>query len=240
MAAIFLTALTLGMIGSFHCIGMCGPIAFALPLNTMSDFAKFLGSFLYNAGRIITYSFLGFIVGWAGKSFSLFGFQQWLSIVVGIFILCFVFAPKKWVGISAANNIIARYSQQIRGALSKLFIQKNYRSLFSIGILNGLLPCGMVYMAIAAAVVTASPAKGAFFMAAFGLGTLPVMWGVSFFGNYISLQFRKKIRSAYPIIITAMACLLIVRGLGLGIPYVSPSINMVTKLVQQCHPVVKN
>jgi len=240
MAVIFLTALTLGMIGSLHCIGMCGPIAFALPLNTTKDFAKFLGSFLYNAGRIITYSLLGFLFGVAGKSFSLFGFQQWLSILTGLIILCFLFIPKQWTANGTANNLLSKYSHHIRTALGKLFVQKNYRSLFMIGLLNGLLPCGMVYMAIAAAVVTASPVKGAFFMAAFGLGTLPVMWGVSFFGNYISLQFRKKIRSAYPIIITAMACLLIVRGLGLGIPYVSPSINMVTKQVQQCHPMVKN
>lgn len=240
MAAIFLTALTLGMIGSFHCIGMCGPLAFSLPLNTTNDFSKFIGSFLYNAGRIITYSFLGFLFGWAGKSFSLFGFQQWLSIVVGAIILCFLFIPKKWKANGGANNLLSKYSHHIRTKLSKLFIQKNYRALFSIGILNGLLPCGMVYMAIAAAVVTVSPVKGAFFMAAFGLGTLPVMWCVSFFGNYISLSFRKKIRSAYPIIITGMACLLIVRGLGLGIPYVSPSINRETKQVQQCHPVIKN
>ncbi|MEO6733344.1 MAG: sulfite exporter TauE/SafE family protein [Ferruginibacter sp.] len=239
MAAIFLAALTLGMVGSFHCIGMCGPLAFSLPLNSTSDFAKFTGTFLYNIGRIITYSFLGLLFGLAGKSFSLFGFQQWLSIIAGAAILFFLFFPKKWMVNNEAKNLFAAYTHKIRSALGRLFFKKNYSSLLAIGLLNGLLPCGLIYMAIAGAVATADPFKSALFMASFGLGTLPVMWSVSFFGNYIGIGLRQKIRSAYPVMMALMACLLIVRGMGLGIPYVSPAINSNTHDAQVCHPVVQ-
>lgn len=240
MAAIFLAALTMGMIGSFHCIGMCGPLAFSLPLNNKSDSAKFAGSFLYNIGRIITYSCLGLLFGLAGKSFSIFGFQQWLSVTVGIIILIFLVVPKKWKSDSTKKNIFSTFNNNIRLRLGQLFLKQNYQSLFAIGLLNGLLPCGLIYMAIAGAIVFADPLKSAFLMTSFGLGTLPVMWSVSFFGNYVGIGVRKKIRSAYPIIIGLMACLLIVRGMGLGIPYISPSINKNTQQIQVCYPVVQN
>lgn len=240
MAAIFLAALTMGMIGSFHCIGMCGPLAFSLPLNDNNDFAKFTGSLTYNIGRIITYSSLGLLFGLAGKSFSIFGFQQWLSVTVGIIILLFLLLPKKWKINTSANNIFSTYNNKIRATLGKLFFKQNYQSLFTIGLLNGLLPCGLIYMAIAGAIVSADAAKSAFFMASFGLGTLPVMWSVSFFGNYVGIGLRKKIRRGYPIMMGLMACLLIVRGMGLGIPYVSPAINKNTHIVQMCYPVVQS
>ncbi|MEO7769156.1 MAG: sulfite exporter TauE/SafE family protein [Ferruginibacter sp.] len=240
MTAIFFAGLTLGMLGSFHCIGMCGPLAFSLPLSNNSDFAKFAGSFLYNMGRIFTYSCLGLLFGLAGKSFSLFGMQQWLSVIAGAAILAFLLIPKKLLTNAGKNNIGTQYMHSVRSTLGRLFLKRNYRSLFAIGLLNGLLPCGLIYMAVAGAIASADPFKSAFFMASFGLGTLPVMWSVSFFGNYMSISIRKKIRSSYPVMMALMACLLIIRGLGLGIPYLSPSINNKTPGVQICHPVVQN
>jgi sulfite exporter TauE/SafE len=124
--------------------------------------------------------------------------------------------------------------------LGQLFLKKNYQSLFMIGLLNGLLPCGLIYMAVAGAIASADPFKSAFFMAAFGLGTLPVMWSVSFFGNYIGIGLRQKIRKAYPIMMALMACLLIVRGLGLGIPYISPTLNNHSNAIQMCYPMAGN
>jgi uncharacterized protein len=240
MTGIFLAGLSLGTIGSFHCIGMCGPLAFSLPLADKSDFAKFAGSFLYNAGRILTYSALGLLFGLAGKSFSLFGFQQGLSIAVGTSILFFLFLPKRWFSIGHTSNLFSSYTYSIRAVLGNLFVKKNYSSLFAIGLLNGLLPCGLIYMAMAVAVSSADPVKSVLFMASFGLGTLPVMWSVSFFGNYIGAGVRRKIRTAYPVMMVLMACLLIVRGMGLGIRYISPAMNNKTSEVQICHPEVKN
>lgn len=232
MTALFITALSLGLLGSFHCIGMCGPLAFSLPLNNSSEVAKFTGSLLYNTGRIITYSMLGLLFGLAGKSFYLFGFQQWLSISVGVIILFFLLAPNKWTG----NKFFTKYTHTVRAALGSLFTKKNYAALFAIGLLNGLLPCGLIYMAVAGAIATADAFKSSFFMASFGLGTLPVMWSVSFYGNYINAGIRKKIRKAYPVLIGLMACLLILRGMGLGIPYVSPANSGLITTMQNCLP----
>ena len=240
MAALFFAALTMGMIGSFHCIGMCGPLAFSLPLKNNSDLAKFAGTLLYNSGRIVTYGALGLLFGLAGKSFSLFGFQQGLSITIGIVILLFLIAPKKWITQNGKHAVVSKFTGMVREALGRLFFKRNYRSLFAIGLLNGLLPCGLIYMAIAGAVASADPFKSTLFMASFGLGTLPVMWSVSFFGNYIGIGMRQKIRAAYPGLMALVACLLIVRGMSLGIPYLSPVKNSQSTEAQHCYPVVNN
>jgi sulfite exporter TauE/SafE len=228
-----IAAFTMGLLGSFHCVGMCGPLALSLPLNNDSFWSKFSGGLLYNAGRIVTYSAFGLVFGIIGKSFALFGFQQWLSIIVGVLIILFVILPKRMVAIGNTNVVIT-YFARLRSSLGRLFLQKKYASLFSIGLLNGLLPCGLVYMAAAGAVATGDIRYSVVFMAFFGLGTLPMMWSVAFFGNYVSLGIRQKIRRAYPFIVTMMACLLILRGMGLGIPYVSPKADVGKKAVVSC------
>jgi sulfite exporter TauE/SafE len=240
MAILFLTALTLGMIGSFHCIGMCGPLALSIPLKSDSDWVRFSGSFLYNIGRITTYSLLGVAFGFAGKSFSIFGFQQRLSIIMGIIILLFLFIPKRQVAAMGKHFQWPAYNETIRALLGQLFFKKANWSLYTIGVLNGLLPCGLIYIAIAGATASADPCLSACVMASFGLGTLPVMWSVSFFGNYVGLELRKKLRRIYPIMMALTACLLIIRGMGLGIPYISPSLKYNLKEVQQCYPIVRN
>ena len=240
MTILFLTALTLGMIGSFHCVGMCGPLAFSLPLKNDNDWSRFSGSFLYNIGRVTTYILLGVIFGFAGKSFSIFGFQQWLSIILGIFILLILFFSKSQLALNVKYFQWPAYNETIRALLGQLFFKKSNWSLYAIGILNGLLPCGLIYLAIAGATATADPIRSSFFMASFGLGTLPVMWSVSFFGNYVGLGVRKKIKRIYPVMMALTACLLIIRGMGLDIPYLSPSTKHNSKEVQQCYPIVRN
>lgn len=224
MIQLVLAALTMGVLGSFHCVGMCGPLALSLPLTNNSSLGKFVGAFLYNSGRVITYSAFGLLFGAIGETVSLFGVQQWLSVVLGALILLFVVLPKRITALQQ-HNAGAWLYEKIRTPLGKLFKQRNNTSLFLIGLLNGLLPCGLVYMAAAGAVATGDLASSVLFMAFFGLGTLPVMWMVAFFGNYISLGIRQKIRRAYPYMMMGMACLLILRGMGLGIPYVSPKMK---------------
>ena len=233
MLQLFIVAFTIGILGSFHCVGMCGPLALSLPLSSDSVFAKFSGALLYNAGRIVTYSVFGLIFGLIGKSFALFGFQQWLSILLGTGILFFIFLPKKTV-VFKTNNTVNRFFEKLRTALGNLFTKKNYTSLFSIGLLNGLLPCGLVYMAVAGSVATADVLSSVLFMAFFGLGTLPVMWSIAFFGNFVGVGIRQKIRKAYPFMMSIIACLLILRGMGLGIPYISPKMNNENHVVQSC------
>jgi uncharacterized protein len=233
MVQLILAAFTIGLLGSFHCVGMCGPLALSLPINSDSFRSKFSGSLLYNAGRIVTYSAFGLVFGAIGKSVALFGYQQWLSILLGVLIIVFIILPKQ-ITVMSKKNIVMRFFENLRTSLGQLFFKQNNSSLFSIGLLNGLLPCGLVYMAAAGAVATGDITKSVLFMAFFGLGTLPMMWSVAFFGNYISIGIRKKIRKAYPYMMMVMACLLILRGMGLGIPYVSPKVDIEKKAVHSC------
>ncbi len=234
MLQLFIVAFSIGMVGSFHCVGMCGPLALALPLSSDSYAAKFWGAFIYNAGRIVTYSVFGLLFGLIGQTAALFNFQQWLSIGTGVLILFFIIIPKKYKIQSSASGYSTAFFTRIRMKLGRLFTQKNNSSLFVIGLLNGLLPCGLVYMATAGAIAAGSVVSSALFMAAFGLGTLPIMWSIAFFGNYIGVSFRQKIRRLYPYMMTLMACLLILRGMGLGIPYVSPKMDIAKKEVHGC------
>ncbi len=222
MITLFITALIMGAVGTFHCIGMCGPLALALPVVTDNSTSRFFSTLLYNLGRVTTYSILGAFFGIAGSSIAFFGYQQGLSVTLGIVIIIFILLPKK---IFARKNMLMRIFEKIRASLGKLFIRKNYHSVYFIGLLNGLLPCGLVYLAIAGAISTGSVLKSSLFMAAFGLGTLPVMWSIAFFGGFISIRVRQGIKKLYPYVMFAMAVLLIIRGLGLNIPYLSPSVS---------------
>lgn len=239
MIQLVTAAMIMGMIGSFHCVGMCGPLALSLPLSSNSLWVKFTGAFVYNAGRIITYALFGLLFGAVGKTASVFGMQQWLSVILGLVIIVFVVMPKKFNNAAQNEGVVAKALQYLRSSIAKLFSKKGFHSLFAIGLLNGLLPCGMVYMAAAAATATGSTGNAMLFMIFFGAGTLPVMWSLAFFGNYIGVAVRQKIRRAYPLMVAVMACLLIIRGLGLDVPYLSPAINSSTQQVQNCHAVVK-
>jgi sulfite exporter TauE/SafE len=210
---------------------MCGPLALSLPIQSENSFRKFIGSFLYNSGRVITYALLGLFVGWIGRSVSLFGFQQWLSIILGVLILFFLL-----IGNSVDRlPLAAQFFTHVRRLMGKLYATNNYRSLLMIGMLNGLLPCGMVYMALAAGLASGTVLNSVIFMAAFGLGTLPVMWTIVFFANYLGAGVRIKIRRVYPYLMVCIACLLILRGMGLGIPYVSPDIASNKMTMQECY-----
>lgn len=231
-----LAAISLGFLGSFHCIGMCGPIALSLPIGKLNPFQKFIHILLYNFGRIVTYAAFGVIFGLLGKSFALFGYQQLLSIVLGVLILLALILPATLVSKLTAQTKLYVAMNKLKTKLGQLFSKEGKRSLFLIGLLNGLLPCGMVYMAVAGAVASSDVLKGALFMAAFGLGTVPVMFSLPFIGNQISISFRNKIRKAVPLMVGLMAVVLILRGLNLGIPYVSPKFTKSTE-IPTCHTV---
>ena len=233
MPALLLAAFVMGMLGSFHCIGMCGPLALSLPLQKDDFWSKMVGSLLYNAGRIITYSFFGLILGIIGNSVALFGYQQMLSVTLGAFILVMVLSPRKFSAWER-NDLVISFFQRIRAAIGRLFASRSRSALLSIGLLNGLLPCGLVYMALAGAVAAGSILHAIVFMVFFGLGTLPVMWSIAFFGNFVSISMRQRIRRAYPLMMILLASLLILRGLGLGIPYLSPVISPNGSLAQHC------
>lgn len=234
MWEVITAGLVLGALGSFHCVGMCGPLALSLPLKGKNNAVRFFSSLLYNAGRVTTYSLLGALVGLIGHSIAFFGYQQWLSISLGVTILLALALSNYTRSAKLSLPWLNHFFTGIRRQLGFLYKKDHALVSYLIGLLNGLLPCGLVYMAIAGAVATGSVGNSSLFMAAFGLGTLPVMWAISFFGNYLAAGIRLKIRKLYPYILAMMACLLILRGLGLGIPYVSPKINTANKAAVEC------
>lgn len=220
-----IAALTIGFVGSLHCIGMCGPIALALPVYGQGVFNRIAGPLLYNTGRIITYGFLGMLFGLLGKGFVIGGYQQLLSIILGILILASMLLPASIKSRLGMTKIIAPFIAKIKSLLGRFLKQRTAGSFLIIGLLNGLLPCGLVYLAIAGAIATGDVINSGAFMMAFGIGTIPALLFVSIAAGSISLNMRSKITKAIPVFTIVMACLLILRGLDLGIPYLSPKLS---------------
>jgi uncharacterized protein len=222
MIALLISGLVLGALGSLHCVGMCGPIALALPIHQYSKFKKYLAVLLYNLGRATTYGLLGLVFGSIGQSFYLVNMQQSISIILGLFVLLTLVLSHTHALSFFKLNFLRQTLQVVKMQLSILFKKNGLYYLFLIGVLNGLLPCGLVYMAIAGAIVSGHAISGLLFMFAFGLGTFPIMLALIGFGQVVSIQYRNVLKKTMPYITTIMAILLIVRGLNLGIPYLSP------------------
>ncbi|GEP52236.1 membrane protein [Flavobacterium noncentrifugens] len=216
-------AFILGLLSSLHCIGMCGPIAMMLPLERNNPVKKALQIFTYHSGRILTYASIGLLFGCIGKGFYLAGIQQRLSIFMGIAILAVVLVPEKSFSKYNFSKPVFKTIAVVRSALGKRLKNKNLSSIFLIGLLNGFLPCGMVYAALFGAVAMQNPFSGTLYMVAFGLGTIPLMSAVVYFHSVLSMPFRNKIHKIIPYTVACIGILFILRGLGLGIPYVSPS-----------------
>lgn len=221
-----LPGLLLGFLGSFHCVGMCGPIALTLPVMHLDGLRKFAGILLYNAGRTTTYLLLGLLSGWLGQRFFIGGLQQWLSIILGLLLLtllCWQYVLRRPL------PQIPFFQRHVKSLLGRLLARQRFSTLYTIGFLNGLLPCGLVYIGITGAIATGTAWKGGLFMAAFGAGTIPAMAAVSWFSQLLRIHIHRFI----PIAIGMVALLLIVRGMNLGIPYISPELK--EKRVSCCH-----
>ncbi|HMO31385.1 MAG TPA: sulfite exporter TauE/SafE family protein [Lacibacter sp.] len=225
MTTVITIAFTMGLIGSLHCLGMCGPLALSLPIQHHRLAGKLTGALLYNLGRVTTYATAGLAFGLLGQTMSFAGAQRWISLIMGLLILVYIVIPKDYGSESRVARLLNGLFLDLRFRMGQLFSSKAQGTLFVIGLLNGLLPCGLVYLALASAVATGQALHGALFMAFFGLGTLPAMFGISLFGNFMRQGIRTRLRRAVPAFMAVMAMLLILRGLSLGIPYLSPAME---------------
>jgi len=233
--ALLLAAISLGFLGSFHCIGMCGPIALSLPVHQKPPAQKTLLILLYNLGRMISYAVLGSVVGLVGQSIAFAGYQQALSISIGLLLLAGLFLPRLTFLQKKTPELITRIFSGLRRTMGHFLRQGKTSALFVLGLMNGFLPCGLVYMGLAGAAATGSWFEGALFMFVFGSGTVPVMLSLPLAGSFISVNTRNQIRKTVPLVIGLTATLLILRGMNLGIPYVSPAIHKNEKTIS-CHP----
>ncbi len=204
---------------------MCGPIAFVLPIPKGNKFKSVLGTILYHGGRISSYSLIGLLFGLVGKGLYLAGFQQRLSILIGIIMILIILIPTRILNKFNFTRPLYLVIGKVKTKLGLYLNKSSYKSLFYIGFFNGFLPCGLVYMALLGAVSTGDLFDGAIYMAVFGLGTIPLMTGAIFLGNFLKVTVRNKIQKAIPIFVVIIGLLFILRGLGLGIPYVSPTDN---------------
>lgn len=229
MTSMLIAAFVLGLSGSLHCLGMCGPIALALPLGRAKGWKRLGGIGLYNAGRLSTYVALGALLSAFGWGLKLAGAQQYVSLILGGTIVLFS------VLMLFKNNLKRLHIPAfafVRRGLGKLL--KNKGSLFLIGVLNGFIPCGLVYLAIAGAVVSETVTQGTLFMLFFGLGTVPMMAVIPALTQQISANWRARFNRIVPYTMIAFGMLLLVRGMNLDIPYLSPGIADNGEQVHDC------
>jgi uncharacterized protein len=226
------SALLLGLAGSLHCVGMCGPLLLALPVEARDKWAVFSQMLRYHSGRILTYALLGVLFGLAGKGIALAGFQQALSVAASIFIFGMAFMAWRFERLVTALPGFGKWSKTVQQHMGRLLRRHSGRAFFSMGLLNGLLPCGMTYVALAGSLAATTGFDGGFFMAAFGVGTLPLLLSASVLGHTFRGAIRQKIRVVQPILLILAGCLLLQRGLQLDLSFFEAA---VPKAGLECH-----
>ena len=215
------TAFVLGLAGSLHCAGMCGPLALAPPAACNGPWGFALGRVAYNLGRILTYCALGLVFGLLGKTLWLAGIQRWASIALGLALLTGLFTARM-VGLSRP---VTAAVERLKSGMAGLLRRRGFGGSLLLGLLNGLLPCGLVYVACAGATMTGGLLGGVQYMAVFGLGTVPMLLAIGLSGRLVPVSVRLKLRRAVPVSVFLLATLLILRGMALGIPYLSPDLG---------------
>lgn len=225
-------AFILGFAGSFHCVAMCGAITLAFAPKRIKSTSFIAGKLLYNLGRILTYSMLGLLLGasklvFGAMLFDIHAMQEWLSISIGIAMLGTLVLPKAIRLKFSATPIITRYWGKIRSQMGRFLQSQNVETQFYLGMVNGLLPCGFVYMALALAALSSTLQEATFTMMLFGAGTIPAMLLLAFAAQFSEQKFRftSKYQRFTPFLTAIVAVLFILRGLSLGIPYISPELH---------------
>lgn len=230
------SALIFGLISSLHCIGMCGPIAMMLPVDRNNPTKKVIQIMIYHIGRLSAYASLGLVFGILGKGFYMAGMQQNISIVVGVLMITIAIVPESLFMKYNFSKPVYKIISKVKSSLGSQFKRKSPDALFTIGLLNGFLPCGMVYAALFGAIAMQDVTLGVSYMLLYGLGTIPMMSAVVFISNIVSVPLRSKLQKIIPVVAVFIGILFIIRGLGLDIAYLSPSnTNLFVKANASCH-----
>ncbi len=233
MNALWLSALVLGAAGSAHCIGMCGPVALAVPSMGPGSGARWRSTALLNGGRVFTYAMLGLVFGAFSQGLQLAGLQQGVSMAAGVILLVVAFMPSL-VDRSTVPGRAGLWLSRLRGMLARHLRRNSPEAIWMSGMLNGLLPCGLVYTAALGAATTGSATDGAVLMLLFGAGTVPALVAVRLGGSFIGMAWRGRLRRLSPVVVGVMGVLLILRGSRLDIPYVSPAVPMAAHTITEC------
>lgn len=228
MMEYLITGLAIGILGNAHCIGMCGPLALAIPLP--ENGRKAWAIVLYQMGKTMAYMALGLLLSFIGTGFNFFKCQQIFSITLGILMLIFVF---RHYLLKKHNTLKMPYAHLIQKQLSLWFDKpKNLKKYPILGFLNGLLPCGLVYLAIGAAGLSGSMQGAIWVTFGFGLGTSPMLVLMMVFKKRFATHWR--FQRVVPILVSITSLLIIIRGLNIGIPYLSPKQGVANNTIENC------
>jgi uncharacterized protein len=212
----FFTALVLGFAGSLHCMGMCSPLAISV---TKMSSNVILGRILYNLGRIVTYGILGGIVSTIGLGFPMIKYQNLISILLGISLVVIGFAGVSFIRVPVLTKVLGSFSVFLKNLFSKFLQRKSYLSTFTLGSLNGILPCGLSFLALTYCVTLKGPANGFVFMSVFGIGTLPVMLGFTSVFYWVIDKFNVQVKSMTTGLLILSGLLLIGRVFFVHFPH---------------------
>lgn len=153
------------------------------------------------------------------------GLQRWLSVSAGILLLLVVAVLMMNAKQYHENKLTVWISKKLVPLFRMVLNNTGKTTPIFLGLLNGLLPCGLVYLGIIGSLATGSALQGALFMLAFGLGTAPVMLSFLLMAKQFNFNYRKRLQKLAPVFISLVAVILILRGLNLGIPYLSPIVH---------------
>jgi sulfite exporter TauE/SafE len=207
-----------GLAGSTHCVGMCGPIALMIPVKGAQRMKLIAEILQYHLGRISMYALLGLLIGFLNKGVWLVGIQNKLSIGIGLGLLIVVLFNGLYFSADIKISGYSHFLAWIKKQINQLLLGKQPLRLVILGWLNGLLPCGLVYIALTGAFATTTLEEGTLYMTAFGLGTLPLMALVTFSSHRITPRWSAWIKKLTPLILLLMGIYFIYRGTQIYLP----------------------
>ena len=216
-------AFTLGLFGSLHCVGMCGPIVLLIPLQRQRKGFRYLQLGAYFIGKTLTYALMGLLFGLVGEGVFIAEYQQEFSIFAGLLMILMGLFSLLHLRVKGLGNPLLKGFSLLKNALGKQLSKKTVTSSLSIGFLNGFLPCGLVYTALFGALAMGNWWGSMIYMTAFGVGTIPLMFLLILLGDFLPLALRRRLNQWLPLVVILVGILFILRGLGLGIPYLSPA-----------------
>lgn len=227
--SVIIMALLMGFTGSLHCAGMCGPIVWIMPFQMFNGAKKVIAIALYHIGRVSVYAALAVIL----HSFrSMFDpkVQQYISIILGsILLLAGVLSF-----FSASWNMNLPWGGFVKKQLGNVIGKPGLGAITAAGILNGMLPCGLVYMALSASMTLGTAAQAAGMIYIFGIGTLPMLVSITLLKTKVNFLRSSHIKKFIPVVVFSFGCLFVLRGMNLGIPYLSPKVVVSAGEVHSC------
>lgn len=220
----------MGFTGSLHCAGMCGPIVFIMPFQAFSGLKKALALGAYHVSRISVYAGMAVILHSFRQLFNP-QLQQYISLTLGVTLLV--------AGILSFFSGHIRtfklpWSGLVQNQLGKLMQNPGIGSIAASGFMNGLLPCGLVYMALSASLSMDTALNAAIMVVFFGIGTMPMLISITLLKSRLRFLTGAHLRRLVPVVVFAFGCLFVLRGLNLGIPYLSPKVEMTQTGVHSC------